>query len=79
MRVEGYREEGMMMMLFDMMLLNGVSRFDVVRWVVVEGVREGDNREEVLGEIEKRVGEVRGFVEREGKDLDDMYEVVRFE
>lgn len=79
MRVEGYREEGTTTTPFDMMLLNGVSRFDVARWAVVEGVREGDNREEVLGEIEKRVGEVRGFVEREGKDPDDMYEVARFE
>ncbi|KAK4675958.1 hypothetical protein QC764_507800 [Podospora pseudoanserina] len=79
MRVEGYREEGTTTTPFDMMLLNGVSRFDVARWAVVEGVREGDNREEVLGEIEKRVGEVRGFVEGEGKDPDDMYEVAKFE
>ncbi|KAK0714428.1 XFP N-terminal domain-containing protein [Apiosordaria backusii] len=77
MSVEGYREEGTTTTPFDMMLVNGVSRFNVARWAVEVGVKGEGGK--VVGEIEKRVEEVRRFIAENGKDPDDMYEVAKFD
>ena len=62
MTVAGYREEGSTTTPFDMMLVNGVSRFDVAEWALRKGA-EGGN-EEVKRGLEGMVREVRGMVER---------------
>lgn len=66
--VRGYREEGSTTTPFDMMLVNGVSRFDVARWAVeaYKGWGEGE-RERLVGEVEGRVEGVKRFIAREGK------------
>ncbi|KAK1833045.1 putative phosphoketolase [Podospora conica] len=73
-KVRGYMEEGSTTTPFDMMLVNGVSRFDVARWAV-----EVSGRGELVAEVEERVGAVRKFIHGEGKDPDDIYEVPKFE
>lgn len=71
MSVEGYREEGTTTTPFDMMLVNCVSRFDVVARALRAGAK---NNEEVRGkldgllkEVDKRVREVRDYIASHGK------------
>ncbi|KAK1763466.1 D-xylulose 5-phosphate/D-fructose 6-phosphate phosphoketolase [Phialemonium atrogriseum] len=82
MSVEGYREEGTTTTPFDMMLVNCVSRFDVVARALRAGAK---NNEEVRGkldgllkEVDKRVREVRDYITSHGKDPDDMYKMPQF-
>lgn len=71
--VRGYREEGSTTTPFDMMLVNGVSRFDVARWAVEKGaegnaeVRSGLSG--LVGDIDKRVSGVRQFIAEHGKGM----------
>lgn len=81
MGVAGYREEGSTTTPFDMMLVNGVSRFDLVgralRAVESAGAAGGVAGEEervkgldvkgLLGEVERRVEEVKRFIAEHGK------------
>jgi xylulose-5-phosphate/fructose-6-phosphate phosphoketolase len=71
MRVGGYVEEGSTTTPFDMMLVNGVSRFDLAE----KALRAGAERNEAvrgclegcLGEVRRRVDEVRRFIAEHGK------------
>jgi xylulose-5-phosphate/fructose-6-phosphate phosphoketolase len=71
MRVNGYREEGSTTTPFDMMLVNGVSRFDLAEGALRavaernEEVRKG--LEELVGEVKRRVAEVKKFIREHGK------------
>ncbi|KAK0611340.1 XFP N-terminal domain-containing protein [Immersiella caudata] len=83
MSVAGYREEGSTTTPFDMMLVNGVSRFDVATWALNAGA---EWNEEVRRDLEKsakevggRVDDVRKFIAQHGKDPDDMYDMAKFE
>ncbi|KAK4097268.1 D-xylulose 5-phosphate/D-fructose 6-phosphate phosphoketolase [Parathielavia hyrcaniae] len=83
MRVSGYCEEGSTTTPFDMMLVNGVSRFDLAEAALRavaernEGVRE--RLDELVGEVRKRVEAVRRFIAEHGKDPDDIYDMPKFE
>jgi len=71
--VRGYREEGSTTTPFDMMLVNGVSRFDVARWSVEKGAEENAEVKSCLSgsvdDIDKRVSGVRQFIAEHGKGL----------
>jgi len=85
MSVAGYKEEGSTTTPFDMMLRNGVSRFDLAERAlkaVAESHREsldGKGLEEYLDQVKRRVEEVREFIAKEGKDPDDIYDMPKFE
>ena len=68
MTVRGYKEEGSTTTPFDMMLVNGVSRFDVASWAVKawQGSEEG-TKTKMVGEVEGKVKEVKRFIEENGK------------
>ena len=71
MSVEGYREEGSTTTPFDMMLVNGVSRFDVAKWAISKGAEankevRGD-LDRLVKEVEGRVDKVRRFIAEHGK------------
>jgi len=69
--VRGYREEGSTTTPFEMMVVNGVSRFDVVKWAIKRGVEGGVLGEgeggRVLNQIERKEQSVRGFIREHGK------------
>lgn len=69
--VRGYREEGSTTTPFDMMLVNGVSRFDVARWALEKGAERNTEVKSGLDgwvdEIDKRVEGVRRFIVENGK------------
>ena len=69
MSVAGYMEEGSTTTPFDMMLVNGVSRFDLATRALRAAAEGGDKeeREGVVREVERRVGEVRKFIGEHGK------------
>lgn len=78
--VAGYKEEGSTTTPFDMLLVNGVSRFDVVKRAL-KMVRREEVRGSVEGwvrEVERRVEEVRGFIKENGRDPDQLYEMAEF-
>ncbi|KAK4158871.1 phosphoketolase [Cladorrhinum sp. PSN259] len=83
MSVAGYMEEGSTTTPFDMMLRNGVSRFDLAERALKaaaagnDGVKKG--LEGYLGEVKKRVEEVREFIRQEGKDPDNIYDMPKFD
>jgi xylulose-5-phosphate/fructose-6-phosphate phosphoketolase len=71
MSVEGYREEGTTTTPFDMMLVNCVSRFDLVERALKAGARRNEEvkgmLEEGLKEVKERVKAVREFIVGNGK------------
>lgn len=71
MQVSGYQEEGSTTTPFDMMLLNGVSRFDVARRALRGGAEQNKMVKEKLDiylqDIDKRVENVREFIGDHGK------------
>ncbi|KAM0281420.1 hypothetical protein ACHAQH_003543 [Verticillium albo-atrum] len=81
--IEGYREEGSTTTPFDMMLVNCVSRFDVAARALRGGAEvNGDVKrvlEKSVKEIDGRVEEIRAFIDKEGKDPDDIYDSPKFE
>ncbi|KAK4118974.1 D-xylulose 5-phosphate/D-fructose 6-phosphate phosphoketolase [Parathielavia appendiculata] len=83
MQVNGYREEGSTTTPFDMMLVNGVSRFDLAEAALRaaaernEEVKKG--LEGLVAEVKKRVETVRKYITEHGKDPDNMYDLPKFE
>jgi xylulose-5-phosphate/fructose-6-phosphate phosphoketolase len=71
MDVAGYIEEGSTTTPFDMMLVNRVSRFDVAQKALRAGAEVNEEvkgvLEKCLGEVKKRVEEVRRFIVEHGK------------
>ncbi|KAM7185808.1 D-xylulose 5-phosphate/D-fructose 6-phosphate phosphoketolase [Rhypophila sp. PSN 637] len=83
MSVEGYREEGSTTTPFDMMLVNKVSRFDVVTRALRAGAQHNEQvkqkLDEYLEDVNKRVDQVRQYIVEHGKDPDDIYQLPSFE
>ncbi|KAL2194191.1 XFP N-terminal domain-containing protein [Corynascus similis CBS 632.67] len=83
MSVSGYREEGSTTTPFDMMLVNGVSRFDLARKALQVGadrnVEVKGQADRLVGEVDRRVEDVRQFIVEHGKDPDDIYELPKFD
>ncbi|RKL33323.1 putative phosphoketolase [Fusarium oxysporum] len=82
MTVEGYKEEGSTTTPFDMMLLNWVSRFDVAKRAL-KGAAESNDKiksklDETLKKIDDRVAEVKKYIQDEGKDPEDLYDMPKF-
>ncbi|KAM0334473.1 hypothetical protein ACHAQA_001501 [Verticillium albo-atrum] len=81
--IEGYREEGSTTTPFNMMLVNCVSRFDVAARALRGGAELNDDIKKGLDksvkEIDSRVEEIRQFINKEGKDPDDIYDSPKFE
>lgn len=71
MSVAGYREEGSTTTPFDMMLANGVSRFDLAKWALEEGAQRNDEVKGrlsgLLEDVEGRVKDVKRFIAEHGK------------
>ncbi len=73
MAVAGYDEEGSTTTPFDMMMVNGVSRFAVAERALRAGARPGGNEEVrkglegLVGEVGRRLEEVRKFIRDFGK------------
>ncbi|KAL1837373.1 hypothetical protein VTJ49DRAFT_3955 [Mycothermus thermophilus] len=82
MRVRGYREEGSTTTPFDMMLVNGVSRFDLAEEAlraVGEVGREVEGVEAAVEEARRRREEVKKFIGEHGKDPDGIYDMPKFD
>jgi len=83
MSVAGYRQEGSTTTPFDMMLVNGVSRFDVAKWALKAGSEQNEELrgklEQLVKEVDERVEGARKFIAEHGKDPDDMYEMAKFD
>ncbi|KAF5641901.1 xylulose-5-phosphate fructose-6-phosphate phosphoketolase [Fusarium tjaetaba] len=82
MTVEGYKEEGSTTTPFDMMLLNWVSRFDVAKRAL-KGAAETNDKikaklDETLKKIDDRVAEIKKYIQDEGKDPEDLYDMPKF-
>ena len=71
MQVAGYMEEGSTTTPFDMMLVNGVSRFDLAEKALRAGAERNEAvkgcLERCVGEVRRRVEEVRRFIGEHGK------------
>ncbi len=71
MQVHGYREECSTTTPFDMLLRNGVSRYDVAKRALCEGAKRAmavaNNLERNLGEIKQRVASVTESIYQNGK------------
>lgn len=82
MSIDGYKEEGSTTTPFDMMLLNGVSRYDVAKKALRGGARFNEEVQKVVNEkfrtIDEEIEKVRQFIMDQGKDPDDMYDSPRF-
>lgn len=72
--VEGYKEEGTTTTPFMMMVLNGVSRFDVGGKVA-----ERLGLEKAGEELKRRLEEIVEKIEKEGKDPEGIYDLPVFE
>lgn len=73
MQVSGYKEEGTTTTPFDMLLRNGVSRFDVAKKAIVAGAEESttvrNNEDRILREIEDRVEQAKKHIAENGKGM----------
>jgi len=89
MSVEGYREEGSTTTPFDMMLVNHVSRFDVVDRALRAGASQNEQVKKQLDghleDVRKRVESVRQFIVEHGKgtyasapDMERQWQLTRF-
>ena len=73
MSVTGYDEEGSTTTPFEMMVVNGVSRFAVAERALRAGAGPGGNEEVrkglegLVGEVRRRLEEVRKFIREFGK------------
>ncbi|KAI8671755.1 hypothetical protein NCS57_00651600 [Fusarium keratoplasticum] len=82
MTVEGYKEEGTTTTPFDMMLVNGVSRFDVAKRALRGAAKCKDEVKNkldgMLKKIDTRVEEVKAYIRDEGTDPDELYDMPDF-
>ncbi|KAK3690187.1 XFP N-terminal domain-containing protein [Podospora appendiculata] len=82
MSVNGYSEEGSTTTPFDMMLRNGVSRFDVAERALKGGAQGNAEVERQLArcleEVQEKAKGIRRFIAEHGKDPDDIYDLAKF-
>jgi xylulose-5-phosphate/fructose-6-phosphate phosphoketolase len=64
---------------FDMMLVNGVSRYHVAMEAVEKSKKLDNKREELVKELEKRVEETRKYILENGEDVEGTYDTPKFE
>lgn len=64
--IDGYKEEGSTTTPFMMMLVNKVSRFDIVE-KVAKALGDGEDANKLRVEVEKRKKEIVDYVNKEGK------------
>ncbi|KAJ2903967.1 putative phosphoketolase [Zalerion maritima] len=76
MKVSGYMEEGSTTTPFDMMAVNRVSRFDVASQAIEWGDVEG--KEKLIADIDNNLKATKEFIEKEGRDPDDIYDMPKF-
>jgi xylulose-5-phosphate/fructose-6-phosphate phosphoketolase len=78
-----YKEEGSTTTPFDMMLRNGVSRFDVAEAAVKGGAQHNTevalDMVRLLGELKHQASKVQEYIMREGVDPKGTYDVPKFE
>ncbi|CAG8972624.1 hypothetical protein HYALB_00005393 [Hymenoscyphus albidus] len=77
-----YKEEGSTTTPFDMLLRNGVSRYDVMEKALEEGAKGNENMAVVvttlLGEVRGEVSRVKKFVLEKGVDPEGTFDVPTF-
>ncbi|KAK7742375.1 hypothetical protein SLS53_004520 [Cytospora paraplurivora] len=75
--VNGYREEGSTTTPFHMMLLNGVSRFDLAKTALRAAAERNESvhagLDEALKTIEDKVQAITDYIFKEGQDPEDIY------
>ena len=80
--VGSYAEEGSTTTPFDMMLLNGVSRFHIAAWAVAHGAQMNDKvrlrQRELVIEFKSAVTDTRDYIIEHGKDPVAIYDVPKF-
>ncbi|KAH8747732.1 XFP N-terminal domain-containing protein [Diaporthe sp. PMI_573] len=76
MSVNGYREEGSTTAPFDMMLVNGLSRFDVIRRALRSGAEVNpeirQSLDKTLRQVDDKLREVKSFIEENGEGGEEM-------
>ncbi|UKZ88612.1 uncharacterized protein TrAFT101_004362 [Trichoderma asperellum] len=79
MTVEGYKEEGSTTTPFDMMLVNGVSRFHVASRALKASAQQNDVIRDKLSTLLNKISEdmtsIKDYIAEYGKDPDDVYEL----
>ncbi|KAL7945835.1 XFP N-terminal domain-containing protein [Trichoderma barbatum] len=79
MTVEGYKEEGSTTTPFDMMLVNGVSRFHMASRALNASALYNDaiqeNLSALLSSIDNEMTRVQDYIREFGKDPDDIYDL----
>lgn len=77
--VNGYREEGSTTTPFHMMLLNGVSRYDLAKTALRAAAERNESVRKGLGEalkkIEDKVHDTTDYIYQSGQDPEDTYQV----
>ncbi|KAH8744563.1 XFP N-terminal domain-containing protein [Diaporthe sp. PMI_573] len=77
--INGYREEGSTTTPFHMMLLNGVSRYDVARTALRQATWRNEavheDLDKAIEDIDKRVEDIRKYIYDNGQDPEDTYQM----
>lgn len=81
MDVNGYREEGSTTTPFDMMLVNGLSRFDVTRRATIGGAKVNpeikQNLDQILQRVDKQRDDVKAFIRENGEGKPCLWTLIR--
>ncbi|KAF8250679.1 aldehyde-lyase-like protein [Wilcoxina mikolae CBS 423.85] len=81
--VNGYREEGSTTTPFDMMIVNGVSRYHVAIDAVERGAKVNEGLkgrvQELVAELKKRLEDTSKYILENGVDVDGTYDTPVFE
>ncbi|KAH8126407.1 xylulose-5-phosphate/fructose-6-phosphate phosphoketolase [Trichoderma asperellum] len=79
MTVEGYKEEGSTTTPFDMMLVNGVSRFHVASRALKASAQQNDMIRDKLSTLLNKISDdmtsIKDYITEYGKDPDNVYEL----
>ncbi|KAL3963166.1 hypothetical protein ACCO45_000170 [Purpureocillium lilacinum] len=79
MTVEGYKEEGSTTTPFDMMIVNGVSRFDLAKRALRATSEQKTSLQakvdDLLAAVNSELAKVKDYISSEGKDPDDLYDM----
>ncbi|OAQ98437.1 hypothetical protein LLEC1_02581 [Akanthomyces lecanii] len=86
MLVRGYNEEGTTTTPFDMMLVNGLSRFDIARWALERAAAESDaagaaggQMQAQIKEVERQKEDVKTYIVENGADPEETYNKAQFD
>jgi xylulose-5-phosphate/fructose-6-phosphate phosphoketolase len=80
--IAGYSEEGSTTTPFDMMLLNGTSRFDLAQFAILGGAlrnpKVATDAHVLVAEFKHMIKKQTEYIMANGKDVDGIYDVPKF-